>query len=118
MTSPRTTTTTTLRLSADERAALDRAAETAGLGPSAFARLAVVRAAGGKPTAPRRRRSDLAKAIADGLGEFARIGNNWNQVARRLNAGGTAEVAELAGIRAALERATLALLALREQPPA
>ncbi|WP_188913678.1 plasmid mobilization protein [Aureimonas endophytica] len=114
----RTSTTTTLRLSADERAALDRAAETAGLGPSAFARLAVVKAAGGKPTPARRRRNDLAQAVARALGELARIGSNVNQVARRSNLGRPAEAAELAAIRADLERSTLALLALREQPPA
>lgn len=110
----RTSTTTTLRLSASEREALDRAAADAGLGPSAFARIAVVKAAGGRPTPVRKRRSVLARAIADGLGEVARQGNNLNQIARRVNGGGSVEASELAEIRAELERATLALLALKE----
>lgn len=111
----RTTTTTTLRLSADERAALARAAAAAGLGPSAFARVVVVKAAGGRPTPVRRRRSEIAQAISGTLGELGRIGNNWNQIARRLNGGGTAEASELAAIRSDLERATRAVLALREE---
>lgn len=111
----RTTTTTTLRLSAEERSALDRAAAAAGLGPSAFARVAVVKAAGGQPTPVRRRRTEIAQAITATLGELGRIGNNWNQVARRLNGGGTAEASELAAIRSELELATRAILALREE---
>ncbi|MBP0441510.1 plasmid mobilization protein [Tianweitania sediminis] len=113
----RTTTTTTLRLSADERAALDLAAQAEGLGPSAFARLAVVRAAGGTPTPTRKRRSEIAKAIALVLGELGRVGSNLNQVARRANRGGSVEPAELDAIRSELERMTLSVLSLREAAP-
>lgn len=111
----RTSTTTTLRLSVDERAALDRAAESAGLGPSAFARLAVVRAAGARPSPVRKRRSDVARQIAGVLGELGRIGSNINQLSRHANR--TGDVGDLAQIRAELERATRAVLALREPTP-
>ncbi|MBR0832021.1 MobC family plasmid mobilization relaxosome protein [Bradyrhizobium manausense] len=79
-----------IRLSAEERDAVDAAAEAAGVGVCTFARVLVVNAVGKTPTpAPRPRRtpSEPARNLAKVIGEIARIGNNLNQLARAANTG-------------------------------
>lgn len=79
-----------IRLTEAERAAVNAAAEVAGVGVCSFARVVIVGAVGQTPTpAPRRRREpstptrDLAKVI----GALGKIGNNLNQLARCANSG-------------------------------
>lgn len=108
-----TTTTTTIRLTADERAALDAAADAAGLGPSSYARREVMRAVG--RTANVHRRPDgLAQAIGGTLGNLGRVGNLLNQLARYAHQGGHVPADALESCRLELSRLCVAVLALRE----
>ncbi len=74
----------TVRLSPDERAAIDEAAERAGLMPGSYARNTLL----GAP-APRtvRRPAVERRELARLLGELGKIGGNLNQLARTANAG-------------------------------
>lgn len=101
--------TVTVRLTKDERAALDALASRSGLAAGAF-----MRAAAFGDTGPRARRRPPIDHVAlrQLLGQWGRIGNNLNQIARHLNAGGLLNIPELkealAGhpdIRAAILRA-------------
>ncbi|RTL62430.1 MAG: MobC family plasmid mobilization relaxosome protein [Pseudonocardiaceae bacterium] len=79
-----------IRLSAEERDAVNAAAEAAGVGVCTFARVQVVNAVGKTPTAAPRRRtepSEAARDLAKVVGQIARIGNNLNQLARAANSG-------------------------------
>ncbi len=74
----------TIRLSDEERAAIDAAAERAGLMPGSFARQVLL----GAPAPRQVRRPPVEKReLARLLGELGRIGGNINQIARSLNAG-------------------------------
>lgn len=109
------TTTTTLRLTPEERAAVIAAADAAGLGPSSFARLATLQAAGGPDPDIRRKPSGLRQDIARVLGELGRIGNNVNQVARVANAtGDVASIVAVDSVRDQLQELTRAVLELRQ----
>lgn len=109
------TSTTTIRLTSDERAAVVAAAEAVGLGPSSFARFATVQAAGRIPPTVRKRHDTTAKTIAPFLGELGRIGSNINQIARVANStGDLAALSAAEDFRADLERLTVAVLSLRE----
>lgn len=111
----KTTTTTTIRLTADERAAVVAAAESLGLGPCSFARAATIRAAGRLPPHIRKRHDSIASVIAPVLGELGRIGSNINQIARVANSTGNATAIAAAGcLRADLERLTITVLSLKE----
>lgn len=101
--------TVTVRLSKDERDALDALASRSGLAAGAFMRAAAFGDAG--PRAQRRPPVDH-RALRQLLGECGRVGNNLNQIARRLNEGGGANIPELKAalaayldIRAAILRA-------------
>lgn len=109
------TTTTTLRLTADERAALDVAAEAAGLGPSSYARRAVVRAVG-REARVRRRPDELAQSLGQALGDLGRVGNLLNQLTRHAHSGGRVPADALDGCRLELARLTAAVLTLRQEP--
>ncbi len=75
-----------IRLTPDERNALDRAASARGLRPSTMARRAVLEASE-RPLPPVAiRRDRLASVVGQGVGELGRIGNLLNQVARIANA--------------------------------
>jgi hypothetical protein len=109
------TTTTTIRLTVDERAAVVAAAEALGLGPCSFARSATIHAAGRTPAAMPKRLDLIAGVIAPVLGELGRIGSNINQIARIANSTGNATAIAAAGdLHAALERLILAVLSLSE----
>ncbi len=107
-------TTTTIRLNADERMMLDSAAEAAGLGPSSYARRAVMQSVG-RSAAVRRRPDGLAQAVARLLGEAGRIGSNVNQLARAANRGIAVPAEAVEECRRELVRLTAAVLALRRR---
>ncbi|NMG39759.1 plasmid mobilization relaxosome protein MobC [Chelativorans sp. ZYF759] len=112
---PSATSTTSFRLSGSERAALDAAAASAGLGPSSFVRRAVMAACGQTATV-RQRPDGLARAVGRALGDLGRIGNNLNQLARAGNRGCPVPDEAVNGCRHELARLTAAVLALREPP--
>ena len=101
--------TVTVRLTKDERDALDALASRSGLASGAFMRAAAFGDAG--PRAQRRPPADH-RALRQLLGECGRIGNNINQIAKRLNEGEPVNFPELRAalaayldIRAAILRA-------------
>jgi hypothetical protein len=104
------TSTTTIRLTPEERADLAAAAEAQGVGPSSFARLATLRAIGRRPAHALKRRDPHAIERARILGELGRIGNNVNQLARHAHRGGLVDPDELQALRAAVERLTQAVM--------
>lgn len=108
------TTTTTLRLTPDERAAVVAAAAVEGLGPSSFARIVTLRAAGREATPSRKQRDVLMAAVAPLLGEAGRIGSNVNQMARHAHRGGRVDPTALDALRIEVEALTRAVMALRE----
>lgn len=110
------TTTTTLRLTAAERSALDAAAEASGLGPCSYARRAVMRAVG-RDVHVRRRPDGLAHALGRSLGDLGRVGNLLNQMARHSHQGGRVPADALNGCRLELARLTTAVMSLREPRP-
>jgi len=108
------TTTTTLRLTPAERAVVVAAAEASGLGPSSFARLATLQAAGGPAPNIRRKPDALRQDLARILGELGRIGSNVNQVARVANStGDIASMVAVDSLRSQLNELTQAILDLR-----
>jgi len=74
----------TVRLSDDERAAVDAAAERAGLMPGSYARQALL---GGPAPRQVRRPPVERKELARLLGELGKIGGNLNQLAKAANTG-------------------------------
>jgi predicted transcriptional regulator len=109
------TTTTTIRLTRDERAALNAAAEASGLGPSSYARRATMRAVG-REARVRRLPDGLAQAIGHALGDIGRVGNVVNQLARHAHVGGRVPPEALDACRVELARLTAAIMALRKEP--
>jgi hypothetical protein len=112
--------TVTVRLTKDERDTLDALASRSGLAAGAFMRAAAFGDAG--PRAQRRPPIDHV-ALRQMLGQWGRIGNNLNQIAKHLNAGGPVNIPELkealAGhpdIRIAILRA-LAMGTIEEDAP-
>jgi len=78
------TTHITIRLTPDERAAIDAAAERAGLTSGSYARAAVL----GAPTPRQVRRPPIErKELARLLGEIGHVGANLNQLAHAANTG-------------------------------
>jgi hypothetical protein len=111
------TTTTSFRMTPTERAAVASAADAAGMGPSTFARISVLRAAG-REAPVQKRRDAIATVIAPVLGELGRVGNNLNQLTRHAHIGGRVDPESLNHLRNEAERLTAAVLALRDAPPA
>lgn len=107
--------TTSLRLTTAERAALDAAAEAAGLGPSSYARRAVMHTLG-RDVQVRRRPDGLAQAIGRTLGDLGRVGNLLNQMTRHAHRGGRVPPEPLDRCQRELARLTSAVLALRQEP--
>ena len=108
------TTTLTIRLTGEERAAVDAAADGMAVGPSTFARRATVEASG-KPLRSRHGPAPEAAVLARVLGGLGKIGNLTNQLARHAHQGGRVPEAALATVRSELIRLTEAVLALREE---
>lgn len=108
-------TTTTLRLKPDERAALVAAAEAEGLGPSSFARQAVMRSVG-RTVSVRRRPDSYLRAIGRLLGDLGRIGSLLNQMVRHAHVGGRVPEKALDCCQAELARLTAAVMTIRDLP--
>lgn len=93
----------TLKLRPEERVRLREAALALGIGPSSYAADAIRQAIGTERHRPLPSpRSALAEAVREATGALGRVGNNVNQIARRLNSGGATYTGELVAIRAAL----------------
>lgn len=105
--------TITVRVTPDERALIDDLSMQKGLSVGAFMRAAAL----GDPGVRARRRIPVdAKLLRRLLGEVGRAGNNLNQIARRLNADGEADAAELQAALAAHEGMRRAILRALEVP--
>lgn len=92
-----------VRLTADEYARVAAKADKAGVAAAAFLRAAALGDAG--PRAQRRAPADK-HALLRILGHLGRVGNNVNQIARRLNSGETVQLPRL-------EEALVAYLEIR-----
>lgn len=104
----------TVRLSADERAAIDDAADKAGLALGSYARQALL----GAP-APRQVRRPVVerRELARLLGELGKIGGNLNQLAKAANSGVVVYEGEIeAANRALIEMRDAVLMALGREP--
>lgn len=97
----------TIRLSPDERAAIDQAAERAGLTPGSYARQVLL----GAPAPRQVRRPPVERReLARLLGLFGNIGSNLNQIARAANSGDGIDAVDLARELAGLGMAREAIL--------
>ena len=104
----------TIRLSADEHAAIDAAAERAGLVVGSYARQALL----GAP-APRQVRRPIVerKELARILGELGKIGGNLNQLAKAANSGVLVYESDIEGALGGLAKMRDAVLkALGREP--
>jgi len=82
----------TVRLSPEERATIDQAAERSGLTAGSYARQAVL----GAPTPRQVRRPPVERQeLARLLGEIGHVGGNLNQIARGVNCGNGIDAFEL-----------------------
>jgi Bacterial mobilisation protein (MobC) len=97
----------TIRLSPDERAAIDEAADRAGLMTGSYARNTLL----GAP-APRqvRRPAVERRELARLLGEFGKIGGNLNQLAKAVNTGVLVYTGEIDAVFGDLAEARDAIL--------
>ncbi|MGW1980729.1 plasmid mobilization protein [Streptomyces sp. NPDC001889] len=87
-----------LRLGDDELAAVQAGATLAGLTPASYAARTVVAVAMGRLTPiPLTTREELCELV-DARTALTRIGNNLNQIARTLNAGGDVPDEQLAAV--------------------
>jgi len=104
----------TVRLTDDERAAIDLAAEAAGLMPGSYARQVML--GGPAPRAVRKspvERRELVRL----LGELGKIGSNLNQIAKSLNTGVVVYEVEIAvALRAVMDMRDAVMLALGREP--
>ena len=74
----------TVRLTPEERAAIDQAADRAGLTPGSYARQVML----GAPAPRQVRRPPVERReLARLLGEIGHVGSNLNQIARTMNFG-------------------------------
>jgi hypothetical protein len=104
----------TIRLSPDERAVIDTAAERAGLAIGSYARHALL----GAP-APRQVRRPIVerRELSRLLGELGKIGGNLNQLAKAANSGVIVYEGEIDDTRHALiEMRDAVLKALGREP--
>ena len=104
----------TIRLSEDERASIDGAAESSGLVVGSYARQVLL----GAP-APRQVRRPVVerRELARLLGELGKIGGNLNQLARAANSGVLVYEGEIdAGLRDLSEMRDAVLKALGREP--
>lgn len=104
----------TIRLTPEERAAIDRAAERAGLASGSHARQVLM----GAPAPRQVRRPPVERReLARLLGLFGNIGSNLNQIARAANTGDGVDVVDLNRELAYLHEARDALMkALGREP--
>jgi hypothetical protein len=103
-----------VRFTEQEFAEIIEKADRAGSPAAAFLRAAALGSPG--PRARRRPPADHV-ALRQILGHCGRIGNNINQIAKRLNTGGDADIAELReALAACLDIRTAILAALAMKP--
>lgn len=106
------TATLRIRVSDDERQAIDHAAATVGVGPCTFARMATIKAAGRKPAPPRRRRPTAdAVALAQWTATLAQIGTLLNALAAGRHNGATLSAVDADDIMAELRKLREAVMA-------
>lgn len=104
----------TVRLSADERAAVDAAAERAGLTAGSYARQAML----GAPAPRQVRRPPVEKReLARLLGELGKIGGNLNQLAKAANQGLVVYTGEIDAVVGSLQEMRGAILAALGRAP-
>ncbi|HEX4078293.1 MAG TPA: plasmid mobilization relaxosome protein MobC [Rhizomicrobium sp.] len=104
----------TVRLSTEERTAIDEAAERAGLTPGSYARNTLLGAPA--PRQVRRRAIDL-REIARLLGELGKIGGNLNQLAKASNSGVLLYAGEIApAVQAIVDMRNAVMAALGHEP--
>ena len=104
----------TIRLSDDERAAIDQAAEAAGLMPGSYARQVML---GGPAPRPVHKSPIERRELVRLLGALGHIGGNLNQIAKSLNTGVVVyEVEIAAALRAVLEMRDAVMRALGREP--
>jgi hypothetical protein len=97
----------TIRLTPDERAAIDQAADRSGLTPGSYARQVLL----GAPTPRQVRRPPVERReLARLLGELGHVGSNLNQIARGINTRGEADGEELRETLAGLGPVRTAIL--------
>jgi hypothetical protein len=104
----------TIRLTPDERATIDGAADRAGLTPGSHARQVLL----GAPAPRQVRRPPVERReLARLLGEIGRVGSNLNQIAKAANSGDGIDVRALDWTLAALHVVRDAVLkALGREP--
>jgi hypothetical protein len=108
----RVTASVRIRLTPEERAAVAAAAHATGLGPSTYARMTLVKAAGRKPAPAGRLKPELhAIALAKWTGAMGAIGNNLNQLARACNSGAGVAAADVAEVLAEVRKLHQTVLA-------
>lgn len=105
--------TITVRVTPDERATIDERSMEQGLTIGAYMRAAALGDPG--PRAKPRIPVD-AKLLRRLLGEVGRVGNNLNQIAKRLNSGHQVAPKELAAALEAQEALRAAILHILEAP--
>jgi hypothetical protein len=97
----------TIRLSPEERAAIDQAADRAGLTPGSYARQVLL----GAPAPRQVRRPPIERReLARLLGEVGHVGGNLNQIARDNNFGNGIDPWEVKQTLASLGRVRDAIL--------
>lgn len=106
------TTTTTFRMTPEERSALVQVAEAQGLGPSSFARKATLEAAG-RAISVRKRKDALDAVMSPVLGQLGKNGNLLNQLARHAHVGGRVDPHAFHALQAETERLINAVLSLK-----
>ena len=85
-----------VRLTPDQAAGIDTAATARGIGPSAFAKDAILRAANLPVPARARRRDVQAEALGPLLVALSRVGANVNQIAAKLHSTNVVDTKALA----------------------
>lgn len=108
------TTHITVRLTPDERASIDTAAERAGLTPGSYARGIVL----GAPAPRQVRRPPIERReLARLLGELGHVGANLNQLAHHANAGMPVERGDIGRALVGLAEVRDAILAALGRGP-
>ncbi|MGD0867790.1 MAG: plasmid mobilization relaxosome protein MobC [Rhizomicrobium sp.] len=104
----------TVRLSDEERAAIDQAAEAAGLMPGSYARQVML---GGPAPRPVHKSPVERQELVRLLGQLGHIGGNLNQIAKSLNTGVVVYESEIgAALRAVTAMRDAVMLALGREP--
>lgn len=104
----------TVRLTEDERAAIDAAAERAGLMTGSYARQKLL---GGPAPRQVRRPPVERRELARLLGEVGKIGSNLNQLARAANQGSYVRGVEIETALAGLDDVRAAILSTLGRSP-